>query len=187
MLTPLRDSLVQQSRRYDHPTMRRLAPICAAVAVAAWLLLGAVGGASAGASLKRDSPPGGGYTVELPPSWRFANASYPSDHVTHLWFDPANALRRLLVVVSGCVCARPNGRPDPAAGVPANPLHVVPLSGTEDAFEVFTDDDPWVADGLSIDILSRGRPAGYASVEVWLPPGEHALATTILNSFRVTG
>jgi hypothetical protein len=167
--------------------MRRLAPICAVVAVAAWLTLGAIGGASAGAPLKRDSPPGGGYTVELPPTWRFANASYPSDHATHLWFDPANALRKLLVVVSGCACAGPNGRPDPTVGVPANPLHVVRLSRTEDAFQFSTADDPWVANGLSIDILRNGRPAGYASVELWLAPREHALARTILNSFRLTG
>jgi hypothetical protein len=184
MPEPLR---VGEYRGYDHRAMRRLAPISAAVTIAVWSVLGAIGGASAGAPLKRDSPPGGGYTVELPPTWRFANASYPSDHVTHLWFDPANALRKLLVVLSGCVCAQPNGRPDPAAGVPANALHVVRLSRTEDAFQFSTDDDPWIANGRSIDILRNGRPAGYASVELWLPPGEHALATTILNSFRLTG
>jgi len=151
------------------------------------VILGDIGGASAGTTLKRDSPPGGGYTVELPSTWRFANASYPSDHVTHLWFDPANALRKMLVVVSGCVCAGPNGQPDPGVGVPANPIHVVRLTRTQDAFQVFTDDDPWVANGLSIDILRNAKPAGYASVELWLPPGQHALATTILNSFRLTG
>jgi hypothetical protein len=167
--------------------MRRLAPICVASALAAWVILGHIGGASAGATLKRDSPPRGGYTVELPSTWRFANASYPSDHSTHLWFDPANALRKMLVVLSGCTCAGPNGQPDPAVGIPANPLHVVRLTRTEDSFQVFTDDDPWVANGLSIDTLMNGRPAGYASVELWLPPAQHALAVRILNSFRLTG
>jgi hypothetical protein len=41
------------------------------------------------------SPPGGGYTVALPASWQFRNASYPSDHATHLWYDPAHPLEKM--------------------------------------------------------------------------------------------
>jgi hypothetical protein len=164
--------------------MRRVAALCLAAAVVSTMEFGGLANAS-GVALKRDSPPGGGYSILLPATWRFANASYPSDHATHLWFDPTNALRKLLVVLSGCVCAGPNGQPDPSVGVPPNPLHVVRLSRTEDAFQAFSDDDPWVANGISIDILGHGMPAGYASVELWLPPSQHGLATTILNSFRL--
>lgn len=139
-------------------------------------------------ALRRVAPPGGGYTVELPPTWRFANASYPSDHATHLWFDPVNALRKMLVVRSGCVgCAQTNGKPNPAAGVPRGATHVIRLSPSEDAFQNFTDDDPWPANGISIVTRQAGKIDGYVSVELWLPPSQHALATTILNSFRVTG
>jgi hypothetical protein len=150
--------------------------------------LATAGGSTATPVLKRVSPPGGGYSVELPSTWRFANASYPSDHATHLWFDPVNALRKMLVVLSGCAgCAETDGQPNPAAGVPQYATKVERLSASEDAFEDFTDDDPWVADGISIVIRQKGRIDGYASVELWLPPRQHALATTILNSFRLAG
>jgi hypothetical protein len=148
----------------------------------------AIAGAASTPRLKRVSPPHGGYTVELPSTWRFANASYPSDHATHLWFDPANALRKMLVVLSGCTgCAETNGQPNPKAGVPADATSVVRLNSSEDAFQLFTDDDPWTANGISLLIRDNGRIEGYASVELWLPPGQHALATTILNSFHLTG
>jgi hypothetical protein len=145
-------------------------------------------GAASTVALKRVSPPGGGYRVELPSTWRFANASYPSDHATHLWFDPADALRKMLVVLSGCAgCAETNGHPTPAAGVPQGATSVKRLSASEDVFANFTEDDPWVANGVSIVIRQNGRIDGYVSVELWLPPAQHALATTILNSFQPTG
>lgn len=176
--------------------MRRLASICAAAILATAAVAVADTGAAAqppaatrSAALARVSPPGGGYSVELPPTWRFANASYPSDHATHLWFDPVNALRRMIVVLSGCVgCAEHDGAPNPAAGVPAGALHIVRLSASEDSFEQYTSsDDPWLANGISVVMRHDGAIVGYASAEVWLPPGQHALATAILNSFELAG
>jgi hypothetical protein len=164
---------------------RRLPTTFLAIAV---LAFAAVASASSTQPLKRDSPPGGAYTVELPSTWRFANASYPSDHATHLWFDPANALRKMLVVLSGCVgCAQTDGRPNPAAGVPQGATNVRRVSPSEDLFEQFTDDDPFIANGLSIVTREDGRIDGYVSVELWLPPSEHSLATTILDSFHLAG
>jgi hypothetical protein len=93
----------------------------------------------------------------------------------------------MLVVLSGCVgCAERNGQADPSAGVPKNALHVVGINPSEDAFQDFTNDDPWVANGaISIVLRRGGRTEGYVSVELWLPPGQHSLATDILNSFRL--
>jgi hypothetical protein len=166
-----------------------LARTCVVIVVLA--CAGVFGGAAAAVptvALKRVSPPGGGYGVELPSTWRFANASYPSDHATHLWFDPANALRKMLVVLSGCAgCAQTDGQPKPAAGLAQHATDVKRLSASVDAFQDFTDDDPWVANGISIVTRQDGRIDGYVSVELWLPPRQHALATTILNSFRLAG
>jgi hypothetical protein len=174
--------------------MRRLASICAAglLALALSTAAGAAPRAPAAAqsaALRRVSPPGGGYSVELPATWRFADASYPSDHSTHLWFDPANALRRMIVVLSGCVgCAERDGGPNPDAGVPAGSIHVIRLSATEAAFQQFTSaDDPWLANGISIVMRHDGAIDGYASVELWLPPAQHSLATTILDGFELSG
>jgi hypothetical protein len=169
--------------------MSRLIGTVAAVGILACGLVFAVGpGLASTSSLRRVAPPGGGYSVELPSTWRFANATYPSDHATHLWFDPVNALRKMLVVLSGCVgCAEKDGAPNPAAGVPQGATGVVRLSATEDGFQIFTNDDPWVANGISIVMRHDGQIEGYASVELWLPRSQHALATTILNSFHLAG
>ncbi len=168
-----------------HRRMSRLARVSAAVALACSIALTAGVASASSVALKRVSPPGGGYSVELPSTWRFANASYPSDHDTHLWFDPVNALRKMLVVLSGCAgCAQQEGA---RAGVPQYATNVERLSASEDVFQNFTDDDPWTANGISIVTRQNGGFDGYVSVELWLPPSQHALATTILDSFRLTG
>ena len=168
--------------------MRRAASILAVALLAA---SATVAGAAAprSAALRRASPPGGGYSVELPATWRFANASYPSDHATHLWFDPANALRRMIVVLSGCVgCAERDGAPNPDAGVPPGATDVVRVSATEATFEQYTTtDDPWLAHGLSIVMRHDGAVVGFARVELWLPPAQRSLATAILDSFALSG
>lgn len=152
------------------------------------LVFGAVGGRASTLALKRVAPPGGGYRVELPGTWRFKNESYPSDHATHLWFDPADPLRKMVVVLSGCTgCAETNGGPNPAGGVPQGAINVIRLSGSEDAFQARTHGNPWVANGISIVSRYHGRIDGFVRVELWLPPRQHRLATTILNSFRVSG
>src|SRR4051794_7381724 len=44
-----------------------------------------------------------GYCVDLPAGWRFRDNSFPSDHLTHFYWNPANALEQMTVIVSGCV------------------------------------------------------------------------------------
>jgi hypothetical protein len=168
--------------------MRQRFGVLTGVLLAVSVGLAAAAGAASGTTLKRVSPPGGGYSVELPATWRFANASYPSDHASHLWFDPQDALRKMFVVLSGCVgCAETDGKPDPAAGVPTGATGVKRLNAWEESFQVFTPDDPWSALGLSLVIRQDGRIDGYASVELWLPASQRAVATTILRSFRLAG
>src|ERR1700733_15388389 len=109
--------------------MRQRFGVLTGVLLAVSVGLAAAAGAASGTTLKRVSPPGGGYSVELPATWRFANASYPSDHASHLWFDPQDALRKMLVVLSGCAgCAESGGKPNAAAGVPAGATKVKRLS-----------------------------------------------------------
>jgi hypothetical protein len=171
--------------RYDH-RVRRSMTTCVAVLLACGLAASGVAAGAVSNPLARVSPPSGGYSVELPRTWRFANASYPSDHATHLWFDPANALRKMLVVLSGCAgCAQKNGHPDPEAAVPAGATSVRRLSPSTAAFQDFTPDDPWVANGIAIVVRQNGAIDGYVTVELWLPASRHALATTILNSLRL--
>jgi hypothetical protein len=167
---------------------RALAVLTASV-LAALVAAAALGGSPA-TSLRPRHPPGGGYSVNLPPTWRFADASYPSDHATHLWFDPANALRKMLVVVSACVgCATVNadGRtPNPRGVVPAGPVSSFRVNRWKAGFLGYSTDDPYPARGWVI-VLRRGRDIeGYVTVQLWLPKAENGVATRILNSFRTS-
>lgn len=146
---------------------------------------------AASPQLVRVSPPQGGYSVLLPRGWRFADATYPSDHATHLWFDPRNALRKMVVVASGCVgCVSKNfdGRtPNPAGMLPANATHVHRISPYVLSFTTqWSGDpyDPYPDSGLVIVTHKAGRITGSIRVELWLPASQHALTTRILNSFR---
>ena len=126
------------------------------------------------------------YSVELPIGWHFKNESYPSDHATHLWSDPADARRKLEVVLSGCVgCASRGTQPNPIGGLPAGVLSKLSLSRWEVAFTARGGGDPYPDNGIVI-VLHRGSHVeGYVQVQLWLPASEHSAATTILNSFRL--
>ncbi|MGA2006132.1 MAG: hypothetical protein ABSH27_01045 [Solirubrobacteraceae bacterium] len=149
------------------------------------LLLAAPAPALAGA-LTRVSPPGGAYSVELPIGWHFKNESYPSDHATHLWSDPADARRKLEVVLSGCVgCASRGTQPNPIGGLPAGVLSKLSLSRWEVAFTARGGGDPYPDNGIVIVMHRGSQVEGYVQVQLWLPASQHAAATTILNSFRL--
>lgn len=145
--------------------------------------------ANAPVSLAARRPPGGGYTVSLPASWKFRNASYPSDHATHLWYDPANPLEKMQVVLSGCVgCADQHlnqAVPDPGQLVPPGAVGRALVSRWEERFRTYTSDDPYPDDGEVIVLQSAGQVSGYCEVQLWLPASRHAQAAAILRSFFV--
>ena len=135
------------------------------------------------------TPPGRGYTVLLPRDWRFKNASYPSDHATHLWWFPANALEKAQVVMSGCVgCVSKNNdgvTPYPEGELSSDVTGTYKISPWKLAFEEYSTDDPYPDNGVIIVTRSNGRITGSARIDLWLPQSQHHLATRILNSFRV--
>jgi hypothetical protein len=53
------------------------------------------------------------------------------------------------------------------AGVQQGATNVERLSASEDAFQDFTYDDPWIANGISIVVRQNGGIDGYVSVELW--------------------
>jgi hypothetical protein len=152
------------------------------------LILATVASAAAAVALTRVAPPGGAYSVELPHGWRFENASYPSDHATHLWFDPSNALRKMEVVLSGCVgCVSSDGAPNPSGGLPPNVVARTRLGRWELAFEAYSSDDPYPDNGVVIVTHRGSHIEGYVEVGLWLPVREHSTATAILNGFHLRG
>ena len=171
---------------YSHAVRRSLAAGTVWSALA--LALAAAPAAAAALALIRVAPPGGAYSVELPRGWRFENASYPSDHSTHLWFDPANALRKMEVVLSGCVgCVSSDGAPAPSGGLPAGVVARTRLGRWELAFEAYSGDYPYPENGIVIVVHRGSHVDGYGEVGLWLPVGGHATATAILDSFHLSG
>lgn len=165
--------------------IRHLTLILLTVAVVA-----GVGSATAALPpLHRVSSPSRLYSLLLPAGWRFDNVSYPSDHATDLWWTPADPLARAVIVLSGCVgcvSAANDTTPNPAGAVSnATSTHrlsreAIAFAGPYDQAEADYQDD-----GIVIVTEKRGRINGYIRVDLWLPANQHALATAILNSFRV--
>jgi hypothetical protein len=88
----------------------------------------------------------------------------------------------------GCVTANADGKtPDPAEAVSdAVAVHrinafAVAFEGPYDQAEAGYQDN-----GLVIITRSSRGISGYVRIDLWLPPTQHALATAILNSFRVS-
>ncbi len=143
---------------------------------------------------------GNGFTIDLPNNWTFTNETYPSDHSTYLWTDPADQLSRVEVTASGCVgcVSNVNGGDNeilPAEALPSGATgstsistckvgYVATYSGDDTATSVPPDSYP--DNGLVVVIDMGGRPDGYFRVDLWLPAGQHALASSILNSFALT-
>ena len=163
----------------------------AALAVPAALFAPAAVDAATAPPLRLRTPPHGGYSVRLPTNWRFRDASYPSDHATHLWWNPVDPLQKLEVVLSACVgCATRNldpYQPNPRGLVPTGAT-AVRLSIWTYAYQIYGSDNPFPDNGVvTVTHDSRGRVNGWARADLWLPRSQHALATTILNSFRISG
>src|SRR5437763_13797493 len=113
--------------------------------VAGVLALGVVSAAAATPGLVLRHPRGAGYQVLLPPSWKFRDASYPSDHTTQLWTSPADRNAKLEVVIAACVgCVTKNfdGKtPAPEQEAPAH-AQITKRSRWEVAFLARTQADP---------------------------------------------
>ena len=151
-----------------------------------------VGTGSTDATLVRRSPPGGGYSVLLPVNWRFRNATYPSDHSTHAWYDPSDPLRKLVIILSacvGCVSNPSQTAPDPAellADDPSVERHSY-ISAWETAFQAFSSQDSLPDNGIVIVLHAGSQIGGYNRLDLYLASSEHALATRILNSYSPGG
>lgn len=134
--------------------------------------------------------PRGFYTVPLPATWRFKDASYPSDHATHLWYDPTNPLKKLEVVVSGCVgCVSRHNYTDPypQGELPQGVTRTYRIAPGKLAFTAYTTDDPYPENGVVI-VTRHGRAIdGSITLQLWLPPSQHKLATYILDNFAAKG
>ncbi|HVA07647.1 MAG TPA: superinfection immunity protein [Acidimicrobiales bacterium] len=151
------------------------------LALVAPVTLAASGNASNNPLVQRTSMRWG-YSMLLPASWQFRNASYPSDHSTLIWADPSDAAAKLQIVMSGCYGCSHNlttGAPQPQVGGSVRVTDTYAVSPTQLAFAAMSSNDPYPDNGLVI--VNR---SGYTQLDLWLPQIEHHVATLILNSYR---
>ncbi len=180
--------------------MNRARPRTGLAAATAGVLLIALAFSSAAAATSRfglvaRSSKAAGFVVSVPSSWKYRNASYPSDHTTELWTDPQNAKRKLEVQVSGCVgcvertsCVLRNVGcgPYPAQVLPAATIQKRMIGRWSVRFIARDSNSPYLIYGL-VTIRHKGSSIeDWAYAEVWVPATDAPVAGAILSSFRFT-
>lgn len=134
-----------------------------------------------------------GFSVKVPVTWRYRDATYPSDHSTEYWTDPRDAKSRLKVEVSACVgCVEPEScilrntgcRPAPEQLLPANVISKRKLDRWRITYVARTAGSPYPVHGLVSIVHAGAEIRGFALAQVWLPPARAATAQRILASFR---
>ena len=174
------------------PLVRRSHAALATAAAAA--LIGVLGSAAAGDGLVMRTSKEAGFSVKLPATWRYRNATYPSDHSTEFWTSPGDARSKLKVEVSACVgCVVPSScilenkgcRPAPEQVVPAKTLSKTKLDRWRMKFVARSAGTPYPDRGLVVITHDGEDITGFALVQLWLPASQLRLADTILASFRI--
>jgi serine/threonine-protein kinase len=140
-------------------------------------------------TLLRIYSPGRVYSMLLPSGWRFRDASYPSDHATHLWWRAADPQARAVVVLSGCAgCVSAAGHNPNPAGAVSDAVSTHRMNADELAFAGPYNQAEAGYEDNGIVIVTKaagGHITGYVRVDLWLPSSQDALATRILNSFQL--
>ena len=134
---------------------------------------------------------GRGYSFELPNGWSFWRKEMGANWVEYFYRDPAIAWSVMTIEPDGCSCCLrdpSNNKLDLefALGPVVTATHQ--LSPTELAFSATIDPDPLPDNGLVIAIppVTQGCVRTWWRIDVWLPASDHAQATKILNSVKVT-
>jgi hypothetical protein len=130
-----------------------------------------------------------GYCLSLPASWRYRDASYPSDHSTYFYWNPDNALEQLTIVSSGCIgCVTKNNdgvTPDPSGEVPSSVVAQHEVSAYETRYTAYEGRSPYATEGFVFLPHNDKGISGSVIFALDLPNTEHAEAERILNSFAL--
>lgn len=151
---------------------------------------GSIDGRVGSPRLRVVHPPSGGFTIQVPLSWRFLDASYPSDHSTYMWFDPVNPLRRLIVTqdaCAGCVAGVVDFRAMSQRKIKKY-LPSVARIWIDGAYRVrflSYSTDPWnvYPDNGLVAVQPPHHNVLTSRVHLWLPLNQRPLALRMLASF----
>lgn len=131
---------------------------------------------------------GPSYSIQLPTAWHYWRQEHGANWVEYFYRDPNIPWSVLTIEPDGCSgCLR-----DPSTGTldlesALGPIVTAThqLSAYKLAFSAIVDPDPLPDNGLVIVIppVKDGYVRAWWRVDLWLPKGDHAVASKILNSF----
>jgi hypothetical protein len=130
----------------------------------------------------------GGGAILVPAGWVYADQSYPSDHTSVMFYDPANPAARIEINYFGCAECLLSGATGSghlnARGVlpPDTVSFYLYRNGLSAGFRE-SDADGYAVNGVASILGSADNPEGYIEDRVSLPATDNAIATQILNSF----
>jgi hypothetical protein len=134
---------------------------------------------------------GRGYSFDLPNGWSYWRKEMGANWVEYFYRDPAIAWSAVTIEPDGCSCCLRDPTTntldlESALGPVVNSTYQV--SPDELAFSATIDPDPLPDNGVVIAIppVNQGCVRTWWRVDAWLPGRDHADATTILNSVKVT-
>jgi hypothetical protein len=159
------------------------------VAIAAIVGLAAAG-ATAASTAGFHLVSGRGFSFELPNGWSYWRKEMGANWVEYFYRDPSIAWSVMTIEPDGCSCCLRDpttNKLDLEAALDPIVTGTDQLSPDKLAFAATIDPDPLPDNGLVIAIppVTQGCVRTWWRVDVWLPPRDHAQATTILNSVKV--
>jgi hypothetical protein len=135
-----------------------------------------------------------GFRVKVPATWRYRDATYPSDHSTEYWTSPKDARSRLKVEVSGCVgCVQPQScvlggtgcRPAPENILPGGVTSKRKLDRWRIRYVAKNASSPYPVRGLVAIVHAGGDIRGFALAQVWVPQAQARTADAVLSSLTL--
>jgi hypothetical protein len=138
----------------------------------------------------RSQPGTGDYSVSLPASWLYANATTPSDHQTNTWSNPADPASVLTVVLSGCEgCVKASidsSAPAPQQQVPAGATVTRTVAPWQVFYSRAATPSGYEDFGTVLVTHSGNAVTGYVQLDLIVPAAQAAAANTILSSFTLS-
>lgn len=134
---------------------------------------------------------GRGYSFELPNGWSYWRNEMGANWVEYFYRDPAIPWTAMTIEPDGCSCClrdRSTNKLDLESALTPIVTGTYQLSPYKLGFAATIDPDPLPDNGLVIAIppVTQGCVRTWWRVDVWLPTRDHAQATAILNSVKVT-
>lgn len=126
-----------------------------------------------------------GFTVEIPRGWKHKDETYPSDHSTDVFYDPAHPASKLVLINSGCAGCAGESKRSPLNVLPEGAFNAKLMGKDAATYQRRMHGGPYLGNGVAYIPKNPAQSGpGYVTAEIYLPASQHDLATAILNNIR---